>query len=135
MIVAINKCDLEGVDPEDILQQLASIDPPVVSGAPDSSLSRCCSAGPSVAGRRKITITSTNSLCVVSGWIDGSMAVEQFGGEVMTVSVSAKTGLGLAELEDAILLQAELMGERTHSSRLLRTTVCALNGSFAGTRH
>jgi translation initiation factor IF-2 len=66
VIVAVNKCDLEGVDPERILGELAGMAPfPVV--------------------------------------------VEQLGGDVMSVCISALHGTGMEELEEAILLQAELM--------------------------
>jgi len=68
IIIAVNKCDLPGVDPSSVLQQLAASEPPVVA--------------------------------------------EEFGGEVMAVSVSALTGEGLEELEEAIALQAELMEYR-----------------------
>jgi small GTP-binding protein len=68
IIVAVNKCDLPGVDPQRVLEQLAASDPPVV--------------------------------------------VEEFGGDAMAVSVSALTGEGLTELEETILLQAELMEYR-----------------------
>ena len=68
IIVAVNKCDLPGVNPQKVLEQLAISDPPVV--------------------------------------------VEEFGGDAMAVSVSALTGEGLTELEETILLQAELMEYR-----------------------
>ena len=68
IIVAVNKCDLPGVDPRKVLEQLAMSNPPVV--------------------------------------------VEELGGDAMSVCVSALTGQGLTELEETILLQAELMEYR-----------------------
>ena len=63
IIVAINKCDLPGADPNRVRQELLQHD----------------------------------------------MVVEQMGGDVLDVEVSAKNGTGLDKLEEAILLQAEVM--------------------------
>ena len=63
IIVAINKCDLPGADPNRVRQELLQHD----------------------------------------------MVVEQMGGDVLDVEVSAKNGMGLDKLEEAILLQAEVM--------------------------
>ena len=68
IIVAVNKCDLPGIEPKKVLEQLAACDPPVI--------------------------------------------VEEFGGDAMAVRVSALTGEGLGDLEETIMLQAELMEYR-----------------------
>ncbi|HYE48054.1 MAG TPA: translation initiation factor IF-2 [Azospirillaceae bacterium] len=46
-----------------------------------------------------------------------SLVVEQMGGEVLDVEVSAKTGLGLERLEEAILLQAEILELKANPNR------------------
>jgi translation initiation factor IF-2 len=48
---------------------------------------------------------------------------EEFGGEVIMVEVSAKTGQGLARLEEAILLQAEILELRANATRSAAGTV------------
>lgn len=65
IVVAVNKCDLPDANPERVLGDLASMDPPVL--------------------------------------------VEELGGEVMSVNISALEGSGMEELEETIMLQAELM--------------------------
>ncbi|MEQ8266256.1 MAG: translation initiation factor IF-2 [Parvibaculum sp.] len=46
------------------------------------------------------------------------VVVEDFGGDVLAVPISAKTGLGLDKLEETILLQAELLDIRANPDRL-----------------
>lgn len=45
------------------------------------------------------------------------LVAEEFGGDIMTVPVSAKTGIGLDALEEAILLQAEILDLKANPDR------------------
>ncbi|MFA7639805.1 MAG: translation initiation factor IF-2, partial [Parvibaculum sp.] len=45
------------------------------------------------------------------------VVVEDFGGDVMAVEISAKAGMGLDKLEEAILLQAEILELRANPNR------------------
>jgi translation initiation factor IF-2 len=45
------------------------------------------------------------------------IVVEEFGGDVLAVPISAKTGMGLDKLEETILLQAELLDIRANPDR------------------
>ena len=45
------------------------------------------------------------------------VVVEDFGGEVLAVPISAKTGMGLDKLEEAILLQAEILDLKANPDR------------------
>ncbi|KAB7742605.1 translation initiation factor IF-2 [Parvibaculum sedimenti] len=45
------------------------------------------------------------------------VVVEDFGGDVLAVPISAKTGLGLDKLEEAILLQSEILDLRANPDR------------------
>ena len=45
------------------------------------------------------------------------VVVEDFGGDVMAVEISAKSGMGLDKLEEAILLQAEVLELRANPDR------------------
>ena len=74
IIVAINKMDKEGADPDRVKQQLT----------------------------------------------EQSLVVEEWGGDVIAVPVSAKTGMGIDELLENILLVAEVKDQRIHSITLTR---------------
>ena len=77
IIVAINKMDKEGADPDRVKQQLT----------------------------------------------EQSLVVEEWGGDVIAVPVSAKTGMGIDELLENILLVAEVKELKTNPDRLARGTV------------
>lgn len=77
VIVAINKMDKEGANPERIKQQLTEHD----------------------------------------------LVVEEWGGDVMAVPVSAKTGEGIEELLESILLTAEVMELKANPDKLAKGTV------------
>ncbi|WP_443713983.1 translation initiation factor IF-2 [Ruminococcus sp.] len=77
IIVAINKMDKEGADPERVKQQLT----------------------------------------------EQSLVVEEWGGDVIAVPVSAKTGMGIDELLENILLVAEVKELKANPDRLARGTV------------
>ena len=74
IIVAINKMDKEGADPEHIKQELTKYD----------------------------------------------VVCEDWGGETIVVPVSAKTGAGVEELLEMILLQADVLQLRANPNRLGR---------------
>ena len=77
IIVAINKMDKEGADPDRVKQQLT----------------------------------------------EHSLVVEEWGGDVIAVPVSAKTGMGIDELLENILLVAEVKELKANPDRLARGTV------------
>ena len=77
IIVAINKMDKEGADPDRVKQQLT----------------------------------------------EQSLVVEEWGGDVIAVPVSAKTGMGIDELLENILLVAEVKELKANPDRLARGTV------------
>jgi translation initiation factor IF-2 len=60
---------------------------------------------------------------VLTELLQYSIVTEAMGGEVMAVQVSAKTKLGLAKLEEAILLQAEILELRANPDRLAEGAV------------
>ncbi|MDI9314461.1 MAG: translation initiation factor IF-2 [Hydrotalea sp.] len=77
MVVAINKCDKPGADPDRVRQEL----------------------------------------------LREQIVVEQLGGEVQSVEVSAKSKLNLEKLEEAILLQAEILDLKANPNTLARGVV------------
>jgi translation initiation factor IF-2 len=54
---------------------------------------------------------------VLTDLLQHDVQVESMGGETQAVAVSAKTGMGLDELTDAISLQAELLELRANPNR------------------
>ncbi len=77
IVVAINKCDKPGADPNKVRQEL----------------------------------------------LREQIVVEQLGGEVQSVEVSAKSKLNLDKLEEAILLQAEILDLKANADTLARGVV------------
>ncbi len=71
IVVAINKCDLEGANPDRVRQELLQHD----------------------------------------------VQVEEMGGDVLSVEISAKKGTGLDKVKDAVLLQAEMLDLKANSDR------------------
>ena len=71
LVVAINKCDLEGANPDRVRQELLQYD----------------------------------------------VQVEEMGGDVLSVEISAKKKTGLDKVKDAVLLQAEMLDLKANSDR------------------
>ena len=80
IIVAINKMDKEGANPDRVKQDLANLP-------------------------------------------ENSVLVEEYGGETISVPVSAKTGEGVVNLLEMILLQAEVLELKANPNRLAMGTV------------
>ena len=79
LVVAVNKCDLPGVDPDRVKRQL----------------------------------------------LQHSVQVDDLGGEVLSANVSAKTGKGIDDLLEQVLLQAELMEDKLRADPR-RRAVCTV---------
>ena len=78
---------------------------------------------PIIVAINKIDLPDARPERVCQDLLQHSLVVESLGGEVLTVEVSAKTGIGLARLEEAILLQAELADLKANPARSARGTV------------
>jgi len=64
---------------------------------------------PFIIAINKIDLPDANPQRVKTDLLQQEVQVEEMGGEVQAVEISAKNKIGLDKLEDAILLQAELM--------------------------
>jgi len=64
---------------------------------------------PTIVALNKIDIESANPELVKQQLSKNKVLLEEYGGNSISILVSAKTGVGLKELLDAILLQSEMM--------------------------
>ena len=78
---------------------------------------------PMIVAINKIDKPSANPQKVRTDLLQHEVVVEEMGGEVQTVEVSAKTGLGLDTLLEAIALQAEILELRANPGRAAQGAV------------
>ncbi|MFT3689996.1 translation initiation factor IF-2 [Paenirhodobacter sp.] len=78
---------------------------------------------PMIVAINKIDKPSANPQKVRTDLLQHEVVVEEMGGEVQTVEVSAKTGLGLDKLLEAIALQAEILELRANPNRAAQGAV------------
>ncbi len=88
------------------------------------AISHAKNAGvPIVVAINKIDLPSADTEKVKQGLLKHEVIVEDFGGDTMVQALSAKTGSGVDELLEKILLQAELLDLKANPDRLARGTV------------
>ncbi|NIA23176.1 MAG: translation initiation factor IF-2 [Proteobacteria bacterium] len=88
------------------------------------SINHAKAAGvPIIIAINKVDLPQANPDKVKQDLTSYNVVVEDFGGDVIAVPVSAKTGLGVDELLDAIQLQAELMEIEAHYGGYARGVV------------
>ncbi|USO01246.1 MAG: translation initiation factor IF-2 [Alphaproteobacteria bacterium] len=72
---------------------------------------------PIIVAVNKIDLPDADSMKVKTDLLQHEVIVEDMSGDVQCVEVSAKAGLGLDKLEEAILLQAEMMDLKANANR------------------
>src|SRR5690606_3920122 len=72
---------------------------------------------PIIVAINKIDLPEANPDRVRNELLQHDIVVEEMGGDVQTVEVSAKTKAGLDKLQEAILLQAEILELRANPNR------------------
>jgi len=83
------------------------------------AISHAKAAGvPMIVAINKMDKPDADPTRVKNELLQHEVVVEDFGGDVLAVPISAKTGLGLDKLEETILLQAELLDIRANPDRL-----------------
>ncbi|MDR3305551.1 MAG: translation initiation factor IF-2 [Clostridiales Family XIII bacterium] len=88
------------------------------------SISHAKAAGvPIIVAINKMDKEGANPDLVKKELSDNGVLVEEWGGDVISVPVSAKTGEGVTNLLEMILLQAEVLELRANSKRLALGTV------------
>ncbi len=78
---------------------------------------------PTIIAVNKCDLPGADPMRVRQDLLQHEIVVEEMGGETLSVDVSAKTGAGLDKLEEAILLQAELLELKANPEREARGTV------------
>ncbi|MDI9348842.1 MAG: translation initiation factor IF-2 [Candidatus Symbiobacter sp.] len=78
---------------------------------------------PIVVAVNKIDKADADPKRVRSDLLQHELVVEELGGDVLAIDVSAKSRIGLDKLEEAILLQAELLDLRANPHRTAEGTV------------
>ncbi len=88
------------------------------------AISHAKNAGvPIVVAINKIDLPAADAEKVKQGLLQHEVIVEDFGGDTMVQSLSAKTGTGVDELLEKIQLQADLLDLKANPDRLARGTV------------
>lgn len=88
------------------------------------AISHAKNAGvPIVVAINKIDLPAANVEKVKQDLLKHGVVLEDFGGDTMGAAISAKTGQGVDELLEKILLQAELLDKRANPQKLARGTV------------
>ncbi|HIB09498.1 MAG TPA: translation initiation factor IF-2 [Gemmatimonadetes bacterium] len=88
------------------------------------AISHAANAGvPVIVAINKIDLPAADSNRVKQGLLQHNINVEDFGGDVLAVDVSAKTGEGIEELLDKLLLQAEMLELKANPNRDAQGTV------------
>lgn len=72
---------------------------------------------PIIVAINKCDLPEANPQKVVQDLLTHELVVEEMGGDIQAIEISAKKRLGLAELEEAILLQAEMLELKANPDR------------------
>ena len=78
---------------------------------------------PMIVAVNKIDLPEVNPGRVQTELLQHEVVVEELGGEIMQVQVSAKTGEGIDKLQEAILLQAEILELKANPNRAAAGTI------------
>jgi translation initiation factor IF-2 len=112
-----------GADVTDIVILLVAADDSVMPQTIEA-ISHAKNAGvPLVVAINKVDLPTASANRVRQELLQHDVQVEEFGGEVMSAEVSAKTGKGIDDLLEKVLLQAELLDLKENPSREAQGTV------------
>ncbi len=88
------------------------------------AISHARNAGvPMIVAINKVDLPTANVARVKQGLLSQEVVLEEYGGDVLSAEVSAKTGQGVDDLLDKVLLQAEMLDLRAVPTGLARGTV------------
>ncbi len=88
------------------------------------AISHARNAGvPLVVAVNKIDLPTANPEKVKQDLLQHEVVLEEYGGDTMAQAISAKSGVGIDELLEKILLQADLLDKKANPHRLARGTV------------
>src|SRR5690606_6064343 len=82
------------------------------------AISHAKNAGvPIVVAINKIDLPEANPMRVKQDLLQYGVVLEEFGGDVMSAEISAKKGMGMDDLLDKVLLQAEILELQANPNR------------------
>jgi translation initiation factor IF-2 len=88
------------------------------------AISHAKNAGvPMIVAINKIDLPGANPMQIKQDLLQHGVVVEDFGGEVLSAEVSAKSGTNMDDLLDKVLLQAELLDLKANPNRPAQGTV------------
>jgi len=106
-----------GADVTDIVVLVVAADDSVMPQTIEA-ISHAKNAGvPLVVAINKVDLPAANAGKVKQELLQHGVTLEDFGGDVLSAEVSAKTGMGIADLLDKILLQAEILELKANPDR------------------
>ncbi|MFQ5679584.1 MAG: translation initiation factor IF-2 [Gemmatimonadota bacterium] len=112
-----------GAEVTDIVILVVAADDSVMPQTMEA-ISHAKNAGvPLVVAINKIDLPTANPDKVKQELLSHEVVLEEYGGEVLAAEVSAKTGQGIDDLLEKVLLQAELLELRANPDRAARGTV------------
>jgi translation initiation factor IF-2 len=112
-----------GADVTDIVVLLVAADDAVMPQTIEA-ISHARNAGvPMVVAINKVDLPAADPNKVKQALLQQSVNVEDFGGDVLAAEVSAKTGAGIDDLMEKVLLQAEMLELKANPDREAEGTV------------
>jgi translation initiation factor IF-2 len=106
-----------GADVTDIVILIVAADDSVMPQTIEA-ISHARNAGvPLIVAINKVDLPAADPMRVKQQLLQHSVNVEDFGGEVLAVEISAKTGQGIDDLLDKVLLQAEMLELKANPNR------------------
>ena len=114
---AFTEMRVRGTNVTDIVILVVSADDGVMAQTVEAIRHARAAATPLIVAINKIDRPDANPERVKTELLQHEIVVEELGGDVMVVPVSAKTGEGLDRLQEAILLQSEVLELRANPSR------------------
>jgi translation initiation factor IF-2 len=112
-----------GADLTDVVILIVAADDSVMPQTIEA-ISHSKNAGvPLVVAINKVDLPAANPMRVKQELLQHEVQVEDFGGDVLVAEVSAKTGQGIDDLLDKVLLQSEMLELRANPDRDAQGTV------------
>jgi translation initiation factor IF-2 len=112
-----------GADVTDIVILLVAADDAVMPQTVEA-ISHARNAGvPMVVAINKVDLPAADPGRVKQQLLQHGVTVEEYGGDVMAAEVSAKTGMGIEDLLEKVLLQAEILELKANPDRDAQGTV------------
>ena len=114
---AFTEMRLRGANTTDIVVLVVAADDSVMAQTIEAINHAKAAGCPVIVAVNKCDKPEADPQRVRNDLLQHEIVTEDFGGEVLCVNVSAHTGLGLDKLEEAIMLQAELLELRANPDR------------------